>query len=364
MADSEDLKLLRSGELNLSRCDFRGADLGGMDLRGRNFSHCLFEKAKCGGTNFEGSDFRGAQVSFMIANNATFESCNLTQLHFGYTDLSGASLKGAMATGSRFHNANLAGANLQGASFVGGAIDADTKLEGVKSDEKTSFDGLKVLRPTSRNTLFRDYTFNDGVLQRRAAAIATKTANEPKEHVPLDNLTSPERRQFAVSKLQIQQLMKNAIVTRLTAQQFAGQIEEALRDIPADKGNKLAEPLQTMLEFAEVLRNLAPDTASPATHLDRNDLEARIIELEALVDRLTEQLSDAAKARMVGEELAKSDGFIANFQRAAGKTAGIASVTAIFSVVAVGVPAAAVYFLGSEHPLVTSFINRIGQMPK
>lgn len=364
MADSEDLELLRSGELDLSRCDFRGADLGGMDLRGRNFSHCLFEKAKCVETNFEGSDFRNSKVSFMIANNATFDSCNLTRLHFGYTNLSGASLKNAVATGVRFQKAKLKGANLQGASLVGGSVDADTELEGVESDEQTNFDGLKVLRPTSRNALFQDYTFNNGTLQRRTTAIVNMTADEPKEENPLENLASPEHRQPAVAKVQIQQLIQNAAVTRLTAKQFAGQIEAALRGIPAKQGNKLTEPLQTMLEFAEVLRSLAPDTVPSATQLDRKDLEARIIELETLVDRLTEQLSDAAKAQKVAKELAESDGFIANFHRSAGKAAGIASVTAVASVVTVGVPAAAVYFLGAEHPLVTTFINVIGRMAK
>lgn len=364
MADSVNLQLLKSGELDLSRCDFRGADLGGMDLRGRNFSYCLFEKTNCEGTNFEGSDLRNSKVSFMNANNAIFDKCNLARLHFGYKNLTGASLKNAIATGARFQHVKLKGANLQGASLAGASVDADTELEGVISDEQTDFDGLKVLRPTSRNTLFQNYTFSDGTLQRRPAAIATTTVDEPKRDEPLGNSASPENRETAVAKRQIQRLIQNAVVTRLTAQQFAGQIEEALRGVPAQQGNKLAEPLQTMLEFSEVLRNLAPDTAPQATQLDRGDLEARIIELETLVDRLTEQLSDATKARQVAEELAGSDGFIANFRRSSGKAAGIGSVSAAASLVTVGVPTAAVYFLGVEHPLVTTFLSVIGGLPK
>jgi uncharacterized protein YjbI with pentapeptide repeats len=364
MADSVDLEILKSGELDLSRCDFRGADLGGMDLRGRNFSHCLFEKANCEGTNFEGSDFRNSQVSFMDATNAIFDECNLAHLHFGYTRLAGASLKNAIVTGAIFQHVKLNGANLKGASLAGGSVDADTELEGVISDEQTDFNGLKVLRPTSRNTLFQNYTFSNGTLQRQTAAISTMTRDELKRDEPLENSTSSENRKSAVAKGQIQQLIQNAVVTRLTAQQFAGQIEEALGGIPAQQGNKLAEPLQTMLEFSEVLRNLAPDTAPQATQLDRRDLEARIIELETLVDQLTEQLSDATKAREVAEELARSDGFIANFRRSAGKTAGFGSVSAAASIVTVGVPTAAVYFLGVEHPLVTTFLTVIGRLPK
>ncbi|WP_147405752.1 pentapeptide repeat-containing protein [Cereibacter sphaeroides] len=364
MADSEDLELLRSGKLDLSRCDFREADLRGMDLRGRNFSFCLLEKAKCEGANFEGSDFQGAQVNFMIANNAILDSCNLSRLHFGYTDLSNASLKGATLNRAVFQNAKLKGANLEGASLAGGSINADTDLEDVRSDERTDFEGLKVLRATSRNMLFRDYDFNNGILQRRTAPMSTMAADKPTQDKQLEKLVDTEQWQVRVAKVQIQRLIQNAAVTRLTAQQFAGQIEGALRGIPAKQGNRLTEPLQTMLEFAEVLRNLAPDTAPPATRLDSDDLKARIIELETLVERLTEQLSDATKAQKVAEELVQSDGFIANFRRSAGKAAGSASVTALVSVVTVGVPAAAVYFLGAEHPLVATFINRIGQMPK
>lgn len=364
MADSVDLELLKSGELDLSRCDLRGADLRGMDLRGRNFSHCLLEKAQCEGTNFAGSDFSNSKVSFMTAKGAIFDKCNLSRLHFGYTDLSGASLKEAKADGARFQHAKLDGSNLQGASLVGGSVDADTLLDGVISDEKTNFDGLEVLRPTSRNPLFRDYTFSDGTLHRRSAAAAAVAVDEAKEDQPVENLPASEHQQTAIAKSQIQQLIQNATLTRLTAQQFAGQIEEALRDTPVDQGNRLAEPLQTMLEFAEVLRNLAPSTVPPQAPLDRSILEARIVELETLVNRLKEQLSDETKARKVAENLAKSDGFMANFRRSAGKAAGIGTASVAASLVTVGVPTAAMYFLGADHPIVTTFLTVIGRSAK
>lgn len=67
MADSEDMKLLASGKRDLSRCDFRNADLSGMDLSDRNLTYALFEKSRCRKTNFSGSDLTGAKVSFMKA---------------------------------------------------------------------------------------------------------------------------------------------------------------------------------------------------------------------------------------------------------------------------------------------------------
>ncbi|SON56990.1 Serine/threonine-protein kinase B [Hartmannibacter diazotrophicus] len=364
MADSEDLKLLASGELDLSRCDFREAQLSGLDLKGRNFSHCLFERAQCDGTQFDGSDFRAAKVSFMKAPNAVFDGCRLEKIHFGYTDLSGASLKKAVANGARFQHAKLNGANLQGALVIGGAIDADTILDGVLSDESTNFEGLQVIRSTSRDPLFKDYVFKNGTLHRRSdfgSSVISDSSNN--ERLPVD-VHSPERQEIKTAKIQIQNLLHNAVVTRLTAQQFASQIENALRGVPAAQGNKVAEPLQTLLEFAEVLRHLAPDTQSPIDPLDRTQLELRIAQLETLVDRLTRQLDDETRAREAAEALAASGGFVKNFGKSAGKASGTAAVAVVTSLVTIGVPAATVFLLGREHPLVVAFLTVLGRLPK
>lgn len=167
MADAEDLKLLESGELDLSRCDFREADLSGKDLSGRNFTHSLFQKAVCRKTNFSGSDFQNAKVSFIQAADANFDDCNLQGLHFGYPDLSGATMRRVKGTRARFQHANLQGADLSGADFSSGNIDADTTLSDVISDAQTKFDNVTVLRPTSRNPLFRNYDFDKGFLRRK-----------------------------------------------------------------------------------------------------------------------------------------------------------------------------------------------------
>jgi uncharacterized protein YjbI with pentapeptide repeats len=364
MADSEDLRLLLSGAIDLSRCDFREADLSGMDLRNRNFSHCHFEKSRCIGTLFDGSDLRNAKVSFMIARNAQFDGCQLESLHFGFTDLSGASLRNVKASRAVFQSAKLIGANLQGALLAGGSIDVDTVLEGVTADELTNFEGLKVLRPTSRNPLFSGYEFSDGLLRRKSVAGASvevvEQVNGMTLRVPLPAAST--RTQVTQAKLQF--LLRNASVTRLTARQFAGQIEEALRDLPASNGNELAEPLQTALEFAEALRNLAPDSVQPNAPLNLAELTNRIAELETIVAKLTDQLADETKARRTAEELAASDGFSANYRRTAGKAAGYATVTLVAGIVSLGVPHAASYFLGSEHAFVQSLFNVLGRMPR
>ncbi len=140
-----------------------------MDLSGRSFAHSLFQKANCQNTNFSGSDFTGASVSFIKAQNANFDECNLRNLHFGYPDLVGCTMRNVNGVGSRFQHAKLNGVDMRGANFSGGAIDADTVLIGIMADEGTKFDGLKVLRPTSRDKLFQNYDFNNGQLHKRIA---------------------------------------------------------------------------------------------------------------------------------------------------------------------------------------------------
>jgi hypothetical protein len=152
------------------------------------------------------------------------------------------------------------------------------------------------------------------------------------------------------AKAQIQSLVRNALVTRISAQNFAAQIEDALRDVPATNGNNLAEPLQTMLEFAEVLRNLAPETTPVTDPLDRAHLELRIAQLEALVSRLSGQLSDETKRREAAEALSKKDGFIATHNKSFATEAGKWNARIIY----IGVPSAAIYFLGAENALVAT----------
>lgn len=157
----------------------------------------------------------------------------------------------------------------------------------------------------------------------------------------------PEREKIKTAQTQVQHLIRNATVTRVTAQAFASQIEEALRDVPATHGNQLAEPLQTMQEFAEVLRGLAPETTPTDDPLQTAHLELRISQLEALVDRLTRQLADETKAREAAEALAKKEGLISTHNKAFAAEAGKWNARLVY----IGVPSAAFYFLGAENPL-------------
>lgn len=170
---------------------------------------------------------------------------------------------------------------------------------------------------------------------------------------------SPEPSEVKTAKAQIDHLLKNALVTRITAGQFADQIETALAGVPATCGNELAPPLQTMAEVAQVLRRLATPETSDDAILERAALKLRIGQLEALVDRLTQQLSDEKLAREAAEALAKKDGFAHSFRKGAGAAAGAGAV----ALIGVAVPSAFVYFLGVKHPAVQSVLTVLGRLP-
>lgn len=154
--------------------------------------------------------------------------------------------------------------------------------------------------------------------------------------------------------------MRNAELTRVSARQFADQIDDALRGVPATNGNELAEPLQTMAEMADTLRHLSEPEQPADQPLEPAKLEARIANLEAQISKLTTQLGDAEKAREAAEALARKPGYWQNFRQSAGKASGVAVV----SLATVGAPTAAVFFLGTEHPLVHAFLTVLGRVPK
>jgi uncharacterized small protein (DUF1192 family) len=256
---------------------------------------------------------------------------------------------------------SLSRVDLRGAVLRDTSLDAETTIDDVITDHSTDFEGLRVSSATSRNSLFKDYIFEDGRLRRRSTSSQATAAGTNADSFAE---SQPVGRQIRATEVQLRHLMQNAILTRITAQQLADQIERALLGVPATDGNMLVKPLQTMLEFAQVLRNLATDAELPSEPLDRVQLELRIAELEALVDRLTRELADETKAREAAEALGASDGFMANFRKSAGKASGVATVSVVASIATVGVHTAAVHFLGLENPLVSSLLAVLGRLPK
>lgn len=155
-------------------------------------------------------------------------------------------------------------------------------------------------------------------------------------------------------------LSGNPALTRVTAQKYAEQIDGELRGITAIKGYKLPDALEVMSEFSIKLRQISTFSNDLFEPLEETKLRQRVGYLEQLLERLKKALEDEKKAKEALEVLAKKDGFWGSYKKSAGTAAGVATV-GIFSI---GVPSAAIYFLGADHPIVQSVLTTIGKLPK
>ena len=137
----------------------------------------------------------------------------------------------------------------------------------------------------------------------------------------------------------------NALLTRITADQFAHQIETALQDVPATHGN----------EFAPPLRHIANRPPSDNEILEKAALKLQISQLEALVDRLALQLADERQAHAATKALATRGRFGKSYRQSAGKPQVQRPSRSR--------PSAAFCFPGSAHPAVPAVLAILGRLP-
>jgi len=77
----------RNKTADLTHCDFRHADLRGIDADGIDFSHCYFRQADLRGVDFTNSRLEGASIHAAKISGAYFpkalgpEEINLSLLH-------------------------------------------------------------------------------------------------------------------------------------------------------------------------------------------------------------------------------------------------------------------------------------------
>lgn len=128
------------------------------------------------------------------------------------------------------------------------------------------------------------------------------------------------------------------------ADYFADLVEAALQGVPATDGKELAAPWQTMAEVAEVLRPLAARPDSDALAAEKAALKRRIAQSETLLYRLPKRLSDEQQAHDATTALVSTEGFWQSDTESLGTSARVATV----SFCAVGIPSAAVQFLGAD----------------
>ncbi|MBF0383089.1 MAG: pentapeptide repeat-containing protein [Magnetococcales bacterium] len=114
-----------SKKLDLSRTDFRCADLFWADFRNTNLEHAKLQKATASCANFYGVKLDGADLSHAKLRNADFRRASLKGVNFTGADLGGALFKNSVLTGANFQGAT----GLQSSHFswadISGVLNVD-----------------------------------------------------------------------------------------------------------------------------------------------------------------------------------------------------------------------------------------------
>lgn len=206
MADEEDLKLLHSGEKDLTKCDFRNATLSDMNLQGRNFTGVLLNQADVTNTDFSDSIFHEAEVTNLKANKARFNRVSFGRV-FVYVDFSEANLQNTNFERAHFSGVNFNGADISGADFRRAKINEGTTFENVIFDENTLFDEVTILRSQSRSECFKYYYFDKGKLHRKSIDVASISMEKPNLPKPSPIILAVNKKSILVQLLNLQLLI-------------------------------------------------------------------------------------------------------------------------------------------------------------
>jgi uncharacterized protein YjbI with pentapeptide repeats len=127
---------------NCPGCNLFQADLGGLELRGRNYARARLRQADLqlavmNRANFSGGDLRDINAFGAVLTGANFGGANLTNASF---------------VGAYLQGANFAGANLDGVNFSGAEMDhavglSPRALSGACGDAATTLPAGLHLRP-------------------------------------------------------------------------------------------------------------------------------------------------------------------------------------------------------------------------
>jgi uncharacterized protein YjbI with pentapeptide repeats len=111
------------GQLNLAKCDLRGANLVEAQLEGVDLSGAHLEDADLLGAHLERAQLRGAHLERAQLRGAHLEGANLVEAQLEGLDLSGAHLEGADLLGAHLERARLSEARLEGANLLGAHLE-------------------------------------------------------------------------------------------------------------------------------------------------------------------------------------------------------------------------------------------------
>lgn len=240
MADPDDLKLLGSGELNLSDCDFSQADLSGLDLKGRRFNRSKLTNARAPKATLSGVDLSTAKVMGLDLSGADLRGARfggaLSRVNFSGANLQGAQISGLIS------RTNFKGADVRGTNFSGVTIREECNFDEAVYDARTNFEGVSTSRAVARLPIFQDYDLIDGRLRRRGTTAGT-TAGTPTEAPVGQDLPDHEEPSISVlenaetasptsTNLTLSQPAIASQLSRALSERIEKEIEVLNRDIP------------------------------------------------------------------------------------------------------------------------------------
>ena len=200
MADEIDLRAALSGDNDLAQRDLKNADFRGKDLSSRNFDGAHLNNANFSNAILRNSTFHrskvvgliaiGADCTDMKANGTIIFNCNLQDSDFSNADFSRSHFQG-----TDFSRSKLIGANFRGCVF-----NEKNLFEGATSDETTMFDGATIMRPLSRDPVFRFYGVERGKLVRLPPESVISEAVEYPSPSPRDIVNTIESAKTALLK--------------------------------------------------------------------------------------------------------------------------------------------------------------------
>ena len=117
------IRKMEQGQLNLAKCDLRGAHLVEAQLDGADLSGAHLEGADLRGAHLERAQLREAHLGRAQLRQAQLEGANLVEARLDGVDLSGARLEGADLLGAHLERAQLAEAQLEGANLLGAHLE-------------------------------------------------------------------------------------------------------------------------------------------------------------------------------------------------------------------------------------------------
>ncbi|MGB3415219.1 MAG: pentapeptide repeat-containing protein [Mesorhizobium sp.] len=264
MADDHDLALVRSGSRELGKVDLRQADLSGGNFFNADLSGSQLDRSHFVNANLAAADLRGARIVGADFSGADLRGAKLPSTAVA-VKFTGATLRGTRVQ-LRGENIDFRGADLVGADFTGSIFGADVLFDDAQADETSNFNGVEMLRATSRYPAFSNYDYEKGKLVRR-------------------NNSSPESQLTAGTA---PTTLKDTVHTTV-----GGHIAVRLEEHPRDLGLMAAMLSATVRQELENIQSARPNEPSTLAYFER--YSSFLEDLASSLDTLSVAISEAIR---------------------------------------------------------------------